>query len=578
MKIKAKLTVGVGALFLLILALAVVSGWYVNQLKKDTNNILVANYNTLQYSRNMLLSLEDLAIDKSALDTFQKNLDLQQKNVTEIGEVEATNLIIKHFKQLKIQPEDSSLISNIRKDITELMRLNMEAINRKSDIADDTAQNAIVIISVTGSLCFMIAFILLVNLPSSIANPIKELTDSIKEIAGQNYRKRVHFEGHNEFGDLAKSFNTMAEKLEEYSESKLDKILRGKKRIETLIDNLHDPVIGIDENKKVLFANEEALNICGLRKDEFIGKQIQDIAVTNDLIRNIIKDIFIPKPENVKSEQLKIYADRKESYFEKEVVDINIVPTGEADSEFIGQVILLRNITPFKELDLAKTNFMGTVSHEFKTPISSIQMGIQLLENNQVGSLNEEQITLIKGIKDDAERLLRITGELLNITQVESGAIQINLIASEIRPMVDYAVNANKSAAEHKNINIEISLEDDDLVAADSEKTAWVLTNLISNAVRYSYENSTIHVITEKVENVIQFSVTDTGQGIQPQFLSKIFERYFRIPGTKKEGTGLGLSISKEFIEAQGGKIWVESEYGAGSTFYFTLNIFNINQ
>lgn len=218
----------------------------------------------------MLLSLEDLAIDKSALDTFQKNLDLQQKNVTEIGEVEATNLIIKHFKQLMIQPEDSSLISNIRKDITELMRLNMEAINRKSDIADDTAQNAIVIISVTGSLCFLIAFILLVNLPSSIANPITELTDSIKEIAGQNYRKRVHFEGHNEFGDLAKSFNTMAEKLEEYSESKLDKILKGKKRIETLIDNLHDPVIGIDENKKVLFANEEALSICGLKKKNLL--------------------------------------------------------------------------------------------------------------------------------------------------------------------------------------------------------------------------------------------------------------------------------------------------------------------
>ncbi|CAI9685776.1 PAS domain-containing sensor histidine kinase [Elizabethkingia anophelis] len=578
MKIKAKLTVGVGALFLLILALAVVSGWYVNQLKKDTNNILVANYNTLQYSRNMLLSLEDLAIDKSALDTFQKNLDLQQKNVTEIGEVEATNLIIKHFKQLMIQPEDSSLISNIRKDITELMRLNMEAINRKSDIADDTAQNAIVIISVTGSLCFLIAFILLVNLPSSIANPITELTDSIKEIAGQNYRKRVHFEGHNEFGDLAKSFNTMAEKLEEYSESKLDKILKGKKRIETLIDNLHDPVIGIDENKKVLFANEEALSICGLKKEEFIGKQIQDIAVTNDLIRNIIKDIFLPKPENTKSEQLKIYADSKESYFEKEVVDINIVPTGEADSEFIGQVILLRNITPFKELDLAKTNFMGTVSHEFKTPISSMQLGIQILQNEKTGYLNEEQKGLISGIKDDVERLLRITGELLNITQVESGAIQINLIASEMRPMVDYAVNANKSAAEHKNINIEISIEDDDLVAADSEKTAWVLTNLISNAVRYSYENSTIHVKTEKIEDIIQFSVTDTGQGIQPQFLSKIFERYFRIPGTKKEGTGLGLSISKEFIEAQGGKIWVESEYGAGSTFYFTLNIFNINQ
>src|SRR5690606_11391566 len=101
MRIKAKLTVGVGALFLLILALAIVSGWYVNQLKKDTNNILVANYNTLQYARNMLLSLEDVRSDKSAIDTFQKNLNLQKQNVTEIGEIEATNLIVKHFKDLK---------------------------------------------------------------------------------------------------------------------------------------------------------------------------------------------------------------------------------------------------------------------------------------------------------------------------------------------------------------------------------------------------------------------------------------------------------------------------------------------
>ncbi|WP_314060942.1 ATP-binding protein [Empedobacter brevis] len=571
MKIKAKLTIGVGALFLLILTLAVVSGWFVNQLKKDTNNILVANYNTLQYSRNMLLALEDITKDKTALGIFEKNLNLQHQNVTEIGEKEATSLIIKHFNSLKQHPDNLELNSFIRKDITEVMRLNMEAINRKSDIADDTAQRAIVIISVTGTLCFIIAFTLLINLPSNIADPIKELTESIKEIAGQNYKKRVHFESHNEFGDLAKSFNTMAQKLEEYSESKLDKILKGKKRIETLIDNLHDPVIGIDENKKVLFANEKALTISGLRKEEFIEKRIQDIAVTNDLIRTIIKNLFLPKDENTKSEQLKIYADGKESYFEKEVVDINIIPTGEANSEFIGQVILLRNITPFKELDLAKTNFMGTVSHEFKTPISSMQMGIQLLENEKTGALNNEQKGLINGIKDDTDRLLKITGELLNITQVESGAVQINLISSEIKPMIDYALNANKSAAEHKNIQLDVNIQDDELVLADSEKTAWVLTNIISNAIRYSYENATILIKTEKENHQIKFSVTDTGQGIQSQFLNKIFERYFRIPGTKKDGTGLGLSISKEFIEAQGGKIWAESEYGAGSTFYFKL-------
>ncbi|RKE57073.1 sensor histidine kinase [Sphingobacterium detergens] len=576
MKIKAKLTFGVGLLFILIVALAVISGWYVNQLKRDTNNILVANYNTLLYSRNMLLALEDISKDAAAIDTFQNNLTLQMGNVTEIGEIERTNLIVKHFNSLKNKPDDAQLSSSIRKDITELMRLNMDAISRKSNIADETARRAILIISFTGALCFLIAVILLINLPSNIANPIRELTESIKEIASQNYSKRVNFGGHNEFGDLARSFNTMAEKLEEYSDSKLEKILKGKKRIETLIDNMHDPVIGIDENKKVLFANDEALNISGLRKEDFIGKAVQDIAVTNDLIRDIIKDIFLPAPKSNKAEQLKIYADGKESYFEKEVIDINIVPTGETDIKFIGQVILLRNITPFKELDLAKTNFMGTVSHEFKTPISSIQMGVQLLENEKVGLLNSEQKDLINGIKDDTDRLLKITGELLNITQVESGSIQINLLPSEIKPIIEYAVNANKSAADNKNIQIAIEMDEDASTAVtDSEKSAWVLTNLISNAIRYSYENSKISIKTERENNQVRFSVSDTGQGIQSQYLKKIFERYFRIPGTKKEGTGLGLSISKEFIEAQGGEIWVESEYGAGSAFYFTLNMDN---
>lgn len=576
MKIKAKLTFGVGLLFILIVALAVISGWYVNQLKRDTNNILVANYNTLLYSRNMLLALEDINKDAAAIDTFQNNLTLQMGNVTEIGEIERTNLIVKHFNSLKNKPDDAQLSSSIRKDITELMRLNMDAISRKSNIADETARRAILIISFTGALCFLIAVILLINLPSNIANPIRELTESIKEIASQNYSKRVNFGGHNEFGDLARSFNTMAEKLEEYSDSKLEKILKGKKRIETLIDNMHDPVIGIDENKKVLFANDEALNISGLRKEDFIGKAVQDIAVTNDLIRDIIKDIFLPAPKSNKAEQLKIYADGKESYFEKEVIDINIVPTGETDIKFIGQVILLRNITPFKELDLAKTNFMGTVSHEFKTPISSIQMGVQLLENEKVGLLNGEQKDLINGIKDDTDRLLKITGELLNITQVESGSIQINLLPSEIKPIIEYAVNANKSAADNKNIQIAIEMDENASTAVtDSEKSAWVLTNLISNAIRYSYENSKISIKTERENNQVKFSVSDTGQGIQSQYLKKIFERYFRIPGTKKEGTGLGLSISKEFIEAQGGGIWVESEYGAGSTFYFTLNMDN---
>lgn len=572
MKIKTKLNIGVGLLFMMILVLSVLSGWYINLLKKDTNNILKANYNTLQFSRNMLLALEEINSDPLAFSVFEKHLKQQQKNVTEPGEREATDNVAVHFEALKKDAANLGLQTSIRKDLAELMQINMSAIEHKSTVADSTAKNAIIVISSVGMVCFIIAFILMVNLPSNIADPIKSLTESIKQIANQNYKERVHFESRSEFGDLANSFNTMAEKLQEYSESRLDKIIRGKKRIETLIDNMHDPIIGIDEDRKVLFVNDEALKITGLKKENFVGKLIQDVAVANDLVRDIIKDVIVSEKSNLEKESMKIYADGKESYFKKEIVDINIVPTGEQQSRFIGQVIMLRNITPFKELDLAKTNFLGTVSHEFKTPISSIQMGLQLLENDQIGTLNSEQKNLVNGIREDSNRLLKITGELLNITQVESGSIQLNMKESSIHKIIEYAVESNKSSAEQKHIHFKIDVEEGlSTVLADNEKTAWVLNNLLSNAIRYSYENSNIKINVRKIEDKIQFSVTDTGQGIAPQYLSKIFDRYFRVPGSKKEGTGLGLSISKEFIEAQGGEITVKSDYGAGSTFAFDL-------
>ncbi|SKB65766.1 PAS domain S-box-containing protein [Sphingobacterium nematocida] len=572
MNIKAKITFGVGMLFLLIVLLATVSGWYVNQLKRDTNNILVANYNTLQYGNNMLLALEDLERDPVAVNRFRENLDKQQLNMTELGEQEATTLIVEHLSALMKNPKDQRLTSAIRRDVAELMRLNMEAIERKSVIADETAERAIIIISITGALCFLIAFVLLVNLPSSIANPITELTESIKQIANQNYKKRVFFSGHKEFGELADSFNTMAEKLEEYAESKLDKLLKSKKRIETLIDRMHDPVIGTDEDEIVLFANEQACKVTGMRREEFVGYSIRDLALRNDLIRDVYRDWNKDGNGFLGNGTLKIYADDKESYFEKELIDIGIVPTGEREEQFIGRVVLLKNVTTFKEMDLAKTNFIGTVSHEFKTPIASIKLGIQLLENKQIGVLNEEQSNLVTGIKDDLQRLLQITGELLNMAQVESGAIQMNITATEVKPIVDYAVEANRAMMEQRHIEIAVDIEEPMVnVQADSEKTAWVLTNLISNALRYSHDDSNVYVRVYVKEDKVWFSVRDTGQGILPEYTDKIFHRYFRVPGVKKEGTGLGLSISKDFIEAQGGVITVESEYGIGSVFSFFL-------
>jgi signal transduction histidine kinase len=573
MKIKTKLTLGVGLLFLLIILLSLVGTTYVNALKNDTENILVSNYNTLEYSRNMLIALEENS--NKSLQKFEENLKNQEQNITEIGEKEATIEVRNSFEVYKKKSLDSNVIGEIREGIFKLMDVNMQAIQRKSIIANATANKAVFWIAVTGTMCLLIAFGLLVNLPSNIANPIKELTESIQQIAAKKYSERVYFESHSEFGQLATSFNTMAEKLEEYNNSNLAKLMMEKKRIETLINKMHDPVIGLDENMKIIFANEEAVKISGLNYSALQGKLAYEVAVKNDLIRTLIQDLTIDAngEENGQIQTpIKIFAENKESYFEKETIHISMTPTGEHISRVVGHVIFLRNVTSYKELDFAKTNFIATVSHEFKTPIASIKMSLQLLENKQIGQLNDEQKNLVDSIKDDANRLLKITGELLNMTQVESGNIQLAILPADPKEILFYAVNATKTQAEQKQIQFDIICPDNlPHVLADKEKTAWVLTNLISNAIRYSYENSKITVSIQPFEDKIRMAVKDEGQGIAPEYKDKIFDRYFRVPGTKKEGTGLGLAISREFIEAQGGKITVESEFVAGSTFYILL-------
>lgn len=571
MKIKTKLTFGVGLLFCLIMLLSGVSIWYINDLRKDTGNILMANYNTLEYSRNMLLALDEMNTDQRAVSTFETNLKKQLKNETEIGESDITFQISNLFSDLKINTENDSLKIIIRKDIAALMKLNMNAIVQKSHIANNTAENAIIWIIITGGLCFLIAFALLVKLPGNVANPILALTESIKEIANQNYRQRLNYESHNEYGDLARSFNIMAEKLEEYSNSRLEKILKEKKRVETLINNMHDPVIGLDEHKVILFINDEALKITGLSRNEILNKPVQDIAVTNDLIRTLIVDLINPSAKKDEA-PLKIFSDEKESFFEKEIIHIEINKTGENETELIGYVILLKNITIFKELDSAKTNFIATISHELKTPISSIKMSTQLLEHNETGILNNEQKQLIEGIKEDSARLLQITGELLNMSQVETGNIQLNIQSTDPELIVRYAIDTTKLQAEQKKIKLQIDVETDipDIIA-DAEKTAWVLINFLTNAIRYSMEDSEIVVSLQKDDKGALFSVKDFGKGIDSRYRKKIFDRYFQIPGSSKSGSGLGLAISKEFIETQGGTIGVESSPGMGSTFFFII-------
>jgi len=572
-KIKTKLLLGIGLLFLMILALTIIGTFNINSLKDDTDNILKANYNTLDYSKNMLLALDEDITKPQVLIKFLDNLEKQKNNVTETGEREATQELIEHFEQLRKSPYDDSLFKAIRIDISQIMMLNMQAIQNKSNIAKDNAKTATMWMAIAGSFCFLISFILLYNLPRNIGNPIKELTKSIKEIAAKNYSQRVHYKSRDEFGELAKSFNTMAEKLLEYEGLNISKLLFEKKRIDALINNMPDPVIGLDDTMKVLFVNDEALKISGLESSEIIGKSAKDVALTNDLIRLLIQGLLLHNSNELQSkEPIKIFADNKESYFEKEFIKIFITPTGETLKQHIGDVIILKNITPFKELDFAKTNFIATVSHELKTPVSSIKMSLHLLENKKTGKITEEQKQLIQSIDEDSNRILKIISELLKLTQVETGNIQLSILQSDPSEILNYSLNTIKVQAEQRQIKFDIKADENlPKVKADTEKTAWVLINILSNAIKYSPEKGRILIELRNEKDRVLFSVKDNGKGIESRYLNRLFDKYFQVPGSSSFGTGLGLAIGKEFIEAQGGEIGVESEIGIGSRFYFYL-------
>jgi signal transduction histidine kinase len=572
-RVKTKLSLGLGFLFTVIVLLSVLGVYYVSTLSRDAMEILEDNYDTVAYMQGIQKELQADTLTPDVMDRIDSLIVLQENNLTEAGEKEATDELRTGFIRFRNDPSDRDAIQRIRQSMSMITALNMEAIQRKNLHALKTSDEAILVFGILSGLCFVIAFSFIINFPGYIANPIRELTDSMKEIARKKYTTRLNFASGDEFGELAEAFNKMAKKLNEYEHSNIAGLLMEKKRIEALIQEMHDPVIGLDQSNHILFANEQALKVLSIEYENIIGKHVNEVSLRNDLMRSLATKLIDGK-QTEKSEPLRIYSDNKESFFEPEVISIDYTPTGETESQHMGSVIILKNVTSFKELDVAKTNFIAAVSHELKTPIASIKMGLQLLGNNQTGKLNTEQQKLVSSIQEDADRLLHITGELLNITQVESDKITLNRLPCDAVDLLKDAVLANKVAADQKHISLRVDIpEDTPEILADKEKTAWVLTNLVSNAIRYSHENSVVHLKVRSQNGSVLFSVTDTGQGIAPQFLSRIFERYYRIPGNKKEGTGLGLSISKEFVEAQGGKIDVQSEVGSGSTFLVSLPV-----
>lgn len=557
--VKNKIRLGTIFLFLLVVLSGGSSIYYLTKLKGQSENVLKANYETIQYCHAMQKALDSIQDKKTAfIDSFDSELKNQETNITEPGEIDATKDLRFAFNKLRSGDISKPNSDRISYQLQRILLLNMTAIKNKNDRAEKSVEDAMTLLITVVAIIFLVGFTFAFNFPSILTAPIRKLTEAIKEIGQKNYSHRIHVNSKDEFGTLADAFNEMAERLEYFESSNLNKIIFEKTRAESVINSLKDASIGIDKNNRVLFANQQALQLLGLKAEDVVGQSTSDVSMRNDLFKFLIK--------NEGKNPFKIVLDGKENYYVKETIDVS-------QAEAKNKVIVLKNITSFKELDVAKTDFIATISHELKTPLASSDFSLKLLEDDRVGK--EEQKELIQQLKNDNQRMLRILSELLNMSQVEAGKIQLDIQSVSPYKIVESSINAVSTTAKEKEINIKKELGKDlPDIKADPDKISWVLNNFLTNAIKYAPLKSDITIVCRKIDSEISFAVTDRGQGIDEPYLGRIFERYFQVPGrSDKKGSGIGLAICKEFIEAMGGKIWVKSHIGEGSTFGFDLPI-----
>lgn len=583
MKVKTKLRLGFGFLFVVVLFFGATALFYIRDISENSKAILKNNYESLNFVRQMRLLLDNGGInaDTAGERKFEKYLSLQEHNITEPNEKAATVTLRAGFTAYKLSHLSSDInvigaaYHKIFAGLGKIEELNMQAIVRKDAQARKTVDDATLILGLVASFSFMVLFSFSVNFPGFIANPLRALLAGIREIGQKNYATRIHFEKDDEFAEVANAFNSMAAQLNEWENSNLATVISEKRRIEAIIEQMQDAIIGVNEKQEILFMNDAARKALNINDDKVIGKNTEALTKGNDLFRSIIGDDAPAKP-------FKIVLDGREAYFQLQSSSISVPNINHGPDVLqianrpAGTVYILKNITEFKERDEAKTNFIATISHELKTPIASIKMSLKLLNDERVGAMNNEQHQLIAHIKDDSDRLLKITSELLELSQVETGNIQLNFVPVSPMKIVEYAITSIKFQAEQKKVELEI-VHDHTLpdVHVDIEKTAWVLVNFLSNALRYSAEKSKIVIQVAAKHGKVEFSVKDFGRGIDEAYQKRLFDRYFQVPtdGQNKSGSGLGLAISKDFINAQGGTIGVESELGEGSRFYFSLPV-----
>jgi PAS domain S-box-containing protein len=603
MTLRSRLLIAQAPLAIALAAVAALSVSTTGTLGRAGERILADNYRSVLAAQRMKESIErldsgalfivigererGLALATEHRPSFEHELQVQERNITEPGEREATGTL--RAAWTRYQSEYDRFVAAPESDLRSLYldRLQPEFL-RVKEAADDILalnQDAMVLKSaqlqrqsqwletvvVSGTLAALLLGLLTsAALTSRALRPLSVLGQSVRRLGQGDYATRVRIpEGSgSEITQLATDFNAMAESLQRYRDSSLGELLEAQLAAQATIDSLPDPVLVFDATGKMTNTNRAAEQLLGLRAaDGSLSAAPPEVRERVERIRGeVLRGAPSVQPRGFEDALVVESGDGNRALLPR------ASPVSSDEGQLLGATVVLQDITRIRRFDELKDDLVATVAHEFRTPLTSLRMAIHLLAEQSVGPLNEKQLDLVGAAREECERLQTIVDDLLDLARIRSGRLELHPREISTELMLEQARQEARDGSEQRHVPVDIEVQPGaEVVMADPDRIDLALSNLLTNAIRHGPPGRPVRLGARHVDGGIRIEVQDDGPGIAPEYQQRLFEKFYRVPGSAPGGAGLGLSIVRDVVEAHGGRVGVQSTPGSGATFWIEL-------
>ncbi|HBL17835.1 MAG: hypothetical protein A2X36_00755 [Elusimicrobia bacterium GWA2_69_24] len=401
----------------------------------------------------------------------------------------------------------------------------------------------------------------------NLTRPLLALTHSAETLSTGAFPEPIHIRTGDELQVFAETFNRMVARLRNYAEMQVDRLILEQQKTDAILFSIQDGMLMTDNDGVVQLANRRTKEVLGQEGNHLEGKPLEEVLPADTELKRIILEV-VAHPAEEAIREVDLSTDTRRLFFRVSSQKL-ISPV---KKNVLGVVTALHDVTLAKELDKMKEEFLHSITHDLRNPLGSIVGFLEFLKKGVVGALNSQQASMVESMLKSSNRLMTMVNNILDVAKMQTHEIELNLGMASVKGLAAHAIEVLGSLAQRRGIKMELIASGEYELVCDPSQMERVITNLIGNAIKFVPDEGEITTRIEQLdERYIRIGVVDNGPGIPASHLSKIFEKFEQVPGQKRGGTGLGLTICKKFVEAHGGKIWVESELGKGARFYFTL-------